>query len=225
MTATVLLCGMPEEKEVLASALPGRLILSGTDKLNLPTLVPRECTRIVSIGLCGGLARLTNYDNDIGAIVLASALLDKHKDLDLPDSAWNTAAQAALPSSVAVTYYSSGLFDEADSAQQRADMFAKYGTMAIDDESRYAAALAASRAIAFNVLRSVSDDYSETLPLAATGAIMNKDGTANIGYLLWSLGQNNAPDSVSLFKVALDFKKSLDALEVAAKAVGGLLPA
>lgn len=53
---TVVLCGMPSEKRILSRALPGVLVLSGTDKLQLPQLVPPDCTRIVSMGLCGGLS-------------------------------------------------------------------------------------------------------------------------------------------------------------------------
>lgn len=214
---TVILCGMPEEKAVLAKALPGILILSGTDKLNLPTLVPADCTMIVSAGLCGGLAPGLG----IGAIVLAMRLLDQAGKVDVPDPAWvmNVARACATAGITAAqgAYYSSGILDQADTAPQRAVMFKSTGARAIDDESRYVAALAAQRQISFGVLRSVSDDWTETLPLAATGAIMNKDGSANLDYLLASLAKQ--PGQIpQLLKIAADFKTSLDTLGAAAAA-------
>jgi hypothetical protein len=119
------------------------------------------------------------------------------------------------------SYYSSGILDEADTVPERAAMFAKYGAQIIDDESRYVAAEAARRNIAFNIFRSLSDDYQETIPLAATGAIMNADGSANISYLLGSLAKD--PSQIPLlFQVAKDFKTSLDALTNTATAVSGL---
>jgi len=221
MSDTVILCGMPEEKEVLTKALPGILILSGTDKLDLPKLVPPTCKRIVSAGLCGGLAPGLG----IGAIVVASRLMDQAGKTDSPDPTWNTAiVAAAAVAGIGVSpvdYYSSGILDQADSAVQRAAMFAKYGTRAIDDESRYVAALAARLNIKFGVFRSVSDDWTETLPLAATGAIMNKNGSANVDYLLWALAQK--PGQVpQLLKIASDFNKSLDTLGAAATACRSL---
>lgn len=229
MSKTVIVCGMPQEKAVLTAALPGLLILSGTDKLHLPELVPTDCTRIVSMGLCGGLARLAPQPNDIGVIVAANKLVDQASDADYPDLRWLAQVQIAAAthqiSIISCPYYSSGILDQADSAAQRAAIFAKYGTRAIDDESRYVAALAKQRGIPFNVLRSVSDDWSETLPLSATGAIMNKDGSADLGYLLWSLGQNQGAGSVDLFKIAMDFKKSLDALEAVAAAAHEVIAA
>ena len=122
-----------------------------------------------------------------------------------------------------VPYYSSGLFDEADTKEQRAFLFKRYGVHAIDDESRYVVAEAVRRGIPFNVVRPLSDDWRETLPLSSTGPIMNKDGSANIDYLLRSIGQDQGQDSVSLFQVATDYGKSLDALEALAKALADLI--
>lgn len=218
MSKTVILCGMPDEKRVLQNALPSAVVFSGTDKLNLPHLVPAGCAMIVSAGLCGGLAPGLG----IGAMVVATRLTDRAGREDRPDEPWNTSVtKAAAAAGIKIAqcpYYSSGLLDEADTASQRAAIFRKYGAMAIDDESRYVAALAAQRRISFGVFRSVSDDWTETLPLAATGAIMNKDGSANIAYLLRSLAQEPAYQTIDLFKVARDYSASLDALEAAAKA-------
>jgi adenosylhomocysteine nucleosidase len=215
--SAVILCGMPDERRVLQNALPGVVVLGGTDKLNLPHLVPVDCAMIVSAGLCGGLAPGLG----IGAMVVATTVTDQAGREDQPDWTWNTSVtKAAAAAGIKIAqcpYYSSGVLDEADSAPQRAAIYKKYGAMAIDDESRYVAALAARRRISFGIFRSVSDDWTETLPLAATGAIMNKDGSANIDYLLASLARQ--PGQVpQLLKIAKDYSTSLDALEAAAKA-------
>jgi hypothetical protein len=216
--STVILCGMPEEREVLTAALPLLKVMCGTDKLNLPALVPPDCHRIVSMGLCGGLMP----GLAVGDVALATEVVDEASQPQATDAAWNARVTTAAGNRhMAVRpcrWYSSGILDQADNREQRAILWKRYGAGAIDDETRYAAAFAAQRGIAFNVLRPLSDDYSETLPLSATGAIMNRDGSADVGYLLWSLGQQQTPSSASLFKVALDFKKSLDALEMIAAA-------
>jgi hypothetical protein len=237
--STVILCGMPEEKEVLTKALPGLLVLSGTDKLNLPKLVPPDCKRIVSMGLCGGLApSMPDIPLNVGSCVVASSVEDKGGLVSIPDTNWNSRAiKAAAAGKIVVSpvhYFSSGVLDQADSAVQRTALYGKYGAKAIDDETRYAAALVASRLLtsrngdmSFNVLRAISDDWTETLPLAATGAILNKDGSVNISYLLWSLAQSgmsqNSAPGTSLFTIAVDFVKSLDALSTVASAVRGVL--
>jgi hypothetical protein len=54
---------------------------------------------------------------------------------------------------------------------------------------------------------------------------MNRDGSANVSYLLWSLGRDQGPDSETLFQVARDYSRSLDALEAVAQALSGLIAA
>lgn len=219
--STVILTGMPEEQEVVSGIFPTTLILSGADKLNLPTLVPADCGRIVVSGLFGGLAP----GIPVGGICMARTIIDKAGDIYTCDAAWNAkmieAGAAANLTFGIVPWYSSGLLDEADSASQRTAMFRKYHVNAIDDEARYAVALAQQRGIACNDFRSCSDDWTESLPLAATGAIMNADGSANISYLLRSLATEPAYQTIDLFKVGLDFKTSLDTLEYALNVVKG----
>ena len=215
----ILFCGMPEEKEVLAGVFPTALILSGTDKLNLPALVPPECTRIVVSGLMGGLAP----GIPVGGVCAARTIVDKAGALYTCDALWNdrvlAAGRAAGLTFGVVPWYSSGLLDEADSAGQRAAIFQKYHASAIDDEVRYAVALAALRpGLMVNDFRSCSDDWTETLPLAATGAIMNANGSANIPYLLRSIAAEPAYETVDLFKIGMDFQRSLSTLEYACEA-------
>ena len=223
MTAAII-CGMPDEKRILTNALkPGTLILSGTDKLNLPKLVPANCTRLICAGVCGGLSP----DLVVPDTAIASTVVDHAGDIAAADPKWNARAVAALTAAGivphVVPYYSSGLYDEADSETQRAAMFKKYGAHAIDDETRFVVAEAQRRQIPFNVVRPLSDDWRTTLPLLATGKIMNPDGSPNYGYFGWALGQDQGENSESVFKVFADVQRSFDALEAVAKALADLI--
>lgn len=208
------LSGMPEEDQIVASVFPGLPRGTGTAKLHLPTLVPPGTTRIIVTGLFGGLAP----GIPVGSICAAKTIVDKAKSIYICDVAWNarvaTMGLAAGMTFGVVPWYSSGLLDEADSASQRAAIFAKYGTKAIDDEVRYAVAEAERRGIPCTDLRSCSDDWTETLPLPATGAIMNADGSADIPFLIGSLWKD--PKQIPMLtKIGEDFATSLDTLKTA----------
>lgn len=218
MSVTIL-CGMPAEAKVISSVFPDLLVLSGAAKLKLPSIVPADCSTIVSVGLCGGLAA----GLPVGAVAAASTVVDRAGAIQRCDLKWTSAvvdagADAGLKLGP-VPWYSSGLMDEANSAEQRKAIFLKFGAKAIDDESRYAGALAKQRGIRLGVLRSVSDDFTETLPLAATGPIMNADGSADLDYLLRSIATEPIYQTVDLGKVGLDYAKSLATLERALKVV------
>jgi hypothetical protein len=217
---TVILSGMPDEKKVLARVFPNTLILSGTDKLNLPALVPPNCARLIVAGLFGGLAP----GIPVGSICMAKTIVDKAATIYTCDAAWNermaTVGWGAGFTFGIVSWYSSGLLDEADSAAQRAAMFRKYGAQAIDDEARYAVALATQRpGLLVNDFRSCSDDWTETLPLAATGPIMNADGSADLNYLFRAIATEPAYQTIDLAKVGIDYGKCLSTFETALNAV------
>lgn len=215
------LCGMPSEKDVLQRVFPGFLVLSGTDKLNLSLLVPNNCTRIVVSGLFGGLAP----GIPVGGVCLANEIVDQAGDLFTCDPEWNLnvtrASKFGRMSFGLVKWYSSGILDQADTALQRKAIFEKYDAKAIDDEARYAVAEAKRRHIACNEIRSCSDDYSETLPMAARGAIMTASGGVDYSYLLKEILSEPAYQTVDLVKIGMDFGKSLATLEYALNAVKG----
>lgn len=221
--SVVIHCGMPSEKRILSAAFPNTLILSGDDKFHLASLVPQSCTRIVSMGLCGGLAP----DLKVPDIAIATTVIDKSGDVSMPDMIWaNKAARVLAGAGIRyglVPYYSSGLFDEADETDQRAELYAKTRAHAIDDETRFTAAFAADRVISFNVVRPLSDAWDDNLPLMARGQIMNEDGSPNLIYLASVLGEDQGEDSESVFTVAEHYRQSLEALEATAKALANLI--
>jgi len=220
---SVVVCGMPDEARILSAALPDIQVLSGTDKLNLPALVQPSCTRLIGMGVCGGLSP----DLVVPQVALATTVSAKTGPAAICDFDWNArAAEAGQRAGIVlhpVAYYSDGLQNEANDPGQRAALFAKYGAHAIDDELRFVVAEAQRRGIPVNSARPLSDDYSAKLPLLATGKIMNPDGSPNLAYLATALGEDQGEGSESVFQVAADYKRSLDALEALAKALAPLI--
>ena len=221
--STVIVCGMPSEKSILMAALPGLLVLSGTDKLNLPSLVPPTCARLISMGLCGGLSP----DLVVPDCVAATSVIDRAGDKAAADGEFNARAGVAFATAGGnlkpAPYYSSGLLNEANEVPQRAAIYSKYGAHAIDDETRFVVADAQRRDIPFNVFRSVSDASDDNLPLLAIGDIMNPDGSPNLAYLAAALGQDQGPNAESVFSVAFHYGQSLRALEAMANALAQII--
>lgn len=220
--SVVVHCGMPDEKRILTAALPGILVLSGTDKLHLPELVPSSCTRLIGAGVCGGLSpHLVVPD-----VALAAMIFAKTGPSVPADGAWNALAIAAARKAGItlhpVDYYSDGQQNEANDPGQRAALYARYGTEAIDDELRFTVAEARRRGIPVNCVRPLSDDYRAKLPPLATGQSLNVDGSPNLAHLATALGEDDE-GSESVLKVMADYSASLDALEAVAKALAPLI--
>ena len=216
-------CGMPDEKSRLARAFgPDVPILSGTDKFKLDVLVPAGIRFILNMGVCGGLSPPLTIA-DVGAAV---NVVDKAGlVIDLQGALLERCAVAAKAKGIIihpVPWYSSGLLDEADTKGQRSAINARYATrpQCIDDESHFTVAFAAKRNIPCAVIRPLSDDWSETLPLEARGAIMNSNGAPNVAYLFKTFRPVDLP---MLDKIALDYGRSLDALEAVARAIAPAL--
>lgn len=231
----VVLCGMPAEQRVLEAALPGVLVLSGTAKSDLPTLVPADTTHIAGAGLFGGLLPRIRVPD----VCLARYLVDGGGNRWTPDLQWSTSIMNALhrlsvlrtgdiggpldmqqpgwaARALLCPWYSSGVMDQGDTAAQRATLLARTGAWAIDDESRDLAAFATARGLRFVIMRACSDDASETLPLAMRGPIMNADGSSNIQYFL-SEAFNESPAQTALIpKIVADYNASLTSLQAAA---------
>lgn len=234
-------CGMPSEQKIIKAAFPDNVVLSGTDKFNLPDLVPAGTTRLVSIGLCGGL-----YGSlKVAGVALASFLVDGQGNKWPCDRTWNVrllrlakiatdpVASPTNPDSYDTVpaawaagvrtcpWYSSGVMDQGDTVPQRQALFAATGAMAIDDESIYSAKEAKRRGIAFNIARPLSDDASETLPFALRGRIMNANGSANLPYFLSQIATEPLWQTLQIPKIIMDYNASLAALRALTQAMSG----
>jgi hypothetical protein len=228
----VILCGMVSERQRLQRALPNNPVLMGQDKLNLNMLVPRNTTRIISMGLFGGLA----FPIGVGDVVLATTL-DSESEW-ICDPKWNDAvfkmASGVSPESPgpqdplpmmwnsalrAVPWFSTGVVGLADTVTQRAVLYNDTGAFAIDDESYYAAVFCKTFGIPFNIMRACSDDASETLPLAARSAVLNASGAPDMAAFLAALGGESLLDDLDLIKIGADYYNALDMLQQAAEAL------
>lgn len=188
-------------------------IFSGADKFKLPQLVSQDCKRILNMGVCGGLAPPLK----VADVAMATNIVDKAGlviDLDCvwADNIFKAGYMTRVP------WYSSGLLDEADTKGQRAYIHNRYATrpQCIDDESRFTVAFAKQRDIPCVIVRPLSDDWSETLPLEARATVMNSDGTLSVSRFFHTFQLIDIPQ---LVHIAADYDRSLDALENVARAI------
>lgn len=191
--------------------LTGLMTVTGF-QVNLPLTV----TGILSFGMCGGLAP----GLPVGSVCVASVLIDGNT-IYRPNSLW-TARLANAVGVKPVPYFSTGQFNLADTPEQRADLWAKYGCSAIDDESAAMAQFAKERGIPFAIMRVVSDAWDDTVPLAARQAI-NPDGSTNIDSIIAWLKANpeQAGSQIKdLAKTALEYNTALNVLLQSGQKVG-----
>lgn len=179
--------------------------------------VPNTVTGILSFGLCGGLAP----NLPVGSICIASVLITGNT-LYRPNGLW-TARLANAVNAKPIPYFSTGQFDLADTPEQRADLWNKYGCSAIDDESAAMAQFAKEeRGIPFAIMRVVSDAWNDTVPLAARHAV-NPDGSANVDSIIAWLQANPGQAGTQLEdlgKTALEYNTALSVLLQAGNKVG-----
>lgn len=184
--------------------------------VDFETKVPPTVTGIISFGLCGGLAP----GLAVGSVCIASVLIDGNT-LYRPNGLW-TARLATACNAKTVPYFSTGQFDLADTPEQRADLWSKYGCSAIDDESAAMAQFAKERNLPFAIMRVVSDAWNDTVPLAARNAV-NPDGTANVSSIIAWLEANPGQAGTEikdLVKTAAEYTIALNVLQQAGQMVG-----
>jgi hypothetical protein len=222
------LCGMPSELAVLRAAFPKNPVFDGDAKNNLATLVPPGCRRIISCGLGGGLSPRIR----IAGGAVAITVCDGSGKIYTCDPLWNHAVvdealvadQMLAPWSrdfLECPWYSSGAMDDADTVQQRSALLNETGAWGVDDESNAAAVFCREHELHLNVLRFCSDDASETLPLAARGAVMSANGSPNMKYLLSELVSEGIAQDAMLLKVGADSSSALAALQQCVRALAG----
>jgi hypothetical protein len=233
MITVAILCGMSSEHGCLNAAFaryPNVAIFSGEDRLHLPALIPSTVTRIIDMGLGGGLGAPGpgDYLLKVSDLVVASTLSDKAGSVMTPGGDWMKKAIAAAEKAGIraheMPYFSDGNFNESNTKEQREHIHAISANhaLAMSDETRFAAAEAHRRGIQFGVWRVMSDVWPTTLPPAARGAILNSDGTVNVIDLATSLATD--PEQIqALIQLAKDGIASIDALGKSASAAAAVL--
>ena len=206
--------GMTDEAAIARSfsAKENQVLTGYQNTDSLETIIPHDCVGIISFGLCGGLAPCVQ----IGQTVLCTTLVTPNGSYRAdPDWLHRLFLKTKY---YECHWYSSGEFNTADTPAQRKAIFDKTGAWVIDDETYMVAQFAKSRGIPFAAMRSCSDGYNDTVPLAARNAL-NPDGSSNLESVLASLAQD--PGQVfNLIKIGEYYNTSLSELRTAALTVG-----
>lgn len=204
--------GMTTEADVArAYAAKDVLVLSGVlDVEGLQKAVPASCTGILSFGLCGGLR--PNLPA-VGQTLIATQLLAPGGWVYQPDIAWIKRLFAATHA-YCQPWFSSGVFNQANTPAQRGALYAQYGAWAIDDESFFVAQFAKGRGIPFVVMRTVSDAWDDNVSI--TSNIL----TANGGVDVFSVLSDLAADPAEMIGIWRDYSLSMTELGTAAIEAG-----
>lgn len=207
--------GMDLERDtVLRYIAPGTLVLPGVamDAKMLNALVPRTCTALIRLGLCGGLSAAPLVGQ---AFVYRS--VRSPSEVYLCDTAWRRRLFAATHY-VEADCWSSGEQNTANTPAQRLALYQETRCAIIDDESLGMAQLASERGIPFAGVGVISDAEANLLPPAVLNAL-NPNGSTNYLEVLESVWED--PDQVpSLVQTALNAKRSYDELDTACIAIG-----
>lgn len=214
LMSLVVKTGMQTELSIAKKyAASGTLVLTGEfTPATLDIAVPLDCTALISLGVCGGLAP----EAQIGQAFIYDAVVTPDGTLTA-DVPWRKRIFAATK------YYerhcwSSGQFNTANTIAQRADLYAKTGCAIIDDETYAVAMVAEKRGIPWIGLRTVSDGAEDNLPPAIINAL-NPDGSDNLWNVIASIAGDPA-QVPSLMETAVNAKRSFDELETACIQVG-----
>lgn len=210
----VIKTGMASEFAIAKKyAAPDVLVLTGVMTADdLRKAVPSNASAIISVGLCGGLSPAVS----VGDVVIAS-VVDTPDATYFADPSWQVNLHSAVKA-LGVRWWSSGEFNTANDEAQRAALFAKTMCAVIDDETYAVAQFATERRIALAAMRAVSDGAEDNLPPAVIDAL-NANGTDNLEAVAASV-VTDPLQLPALIKTALEYTKSLDALDVACRSVG-----
>jgi adenosylhomocysteine nucleosidase len=200
------LTGLSDEASIIGPSSDAMTVLCGKaqrDKLN--ELTPASTTGLVSFGLGGGLSpRLQVADLVFGTKVTDGI------DTFQADQDWffRMAGRLTFPHHGAPAYSSGEI--AGDTPAERHRIFSATRAWTVDDESLAVAQLAKARNIPFAVVRTISDDYLETVPPAIKNAT-NPDGSSDVDAVLKSLAED--PSQIfDLVKVAINFERALGTL-------------
>jgi adenosylhomocysteine nucleosidase len=208
--------GMASEYKVAKQfAAPDVTVLTGmwtADQLGVK--LGKDCSAIISFGLCGGLSPLAM----VGDGFICKDLITPNGKMRA-DDAWAERLIGTTRYRVK-DWWSSGQFNTANNYQERTQLYTKTQAWVIDDETYAVAEFAHRRGIPFQALRVVSDATTDNLPPAVVDAL-NADGTDNIEAVIESV-EHNPFQIPALIKTAMEFGKSMAELRLAITHAGAM---
>lgn len=225
MSVTVV-CGMPFELTVAKKFFTNCQIIqyNHSPTFDLDEVVSPSCNAIASFGYNGGLAP----GFKVGDMTLVESLrtettVPPTQVPYIPNKIWNDKIKRCFQFPTTninwkqATWFSNGQEDLANTVAQRKALAPVADV--IDDESYYVLQVALKRKIPWTIVRVLSDDYSMNLPPAATGNVMNADGSANTAYVMEQI-EKDPWQIPALVELALDLGYAQGILESCGKALG-----
>jgi nucleoside phosphorylase len=191
-------------------AAPGTLVLKGVMTVDdLQKQVPQDCKAIMSFGMAGGLRPGLPV---VGQTVIASRIIGPNKEVYHCDHEWHT--RLFLKTSYYVqSYLSTGQFNQSNTPEQRAALYAEYGAWCMEDEGLAVAQFAQARGIALADYRNISDAWNDNVSI--TSNILNAGGGADFMAVL----KDVVTDPEDMVKIGIHYATSEHWLEVAAQKV------
>lgn len=212
MTKLVVKTGMKNEYDIVkAHAGSDVTILTGVQTVSdLEAHVPSQCQAILSFGMSGGLR---THLPVVGQTVIASHLVDPEGHVYQPTQTWRKRLFQATHAYVQ-PYYSSGLYNTANTPKERLALYDKYQAWCIDDESLAVAQFALKHKLAWNIVRNVSDAWNDNVNI--TAGLLNSTGNVDI----WNVIKAFATDPEDMIKIWRNYNLSNAELGVAAVQLG-----
>jgi hopanoid-associated phosphorylase len=174
-------------------------------------LIDRGATALLSLGIAGGLAP----GLPTGAVVVATSVVVRTGSI-ATDEGWRARLTRGISGAISGTVL--GADRTIARAQQKAELFARTGALAVDLESGGVARVAKDAGVPFAVVRAIADPASSDLPPAALVGL-GLHGSIDLIAVLGSLRRERGQLS-RLLVVARDTRTALAALRRGVRELG-----
>lgn len=213
--------GLAGEARVLRACPGVRVACSGATaeraRQLAVALVDGGCDAIVSFGLAGGLDPALAG----GALCLPEAVLTPEGRRLGVDARWRTHLVEALGGAEVPACLLAGRDAPVATPEEKAELFARHGAVAIDMESHVVAEVAHGRRVPLLVIRAIADAAGRRLP-SWLGGVIGEGGRPRLGVLFAGLAAHPG-DVADLVRLAGDARKGTATLRRVAAGAGPLL--
>lgn len=213
MKKVAVLCGLIQEKEILANNFHFEVFCGVEGEELLDQDLAANYSAIMSWGTAGGL----DPNLKVGQIVLASSVLTDSAEMTI-DNIWanhlvppivQLVQNNKLSCAVGKIYSANEI---AETKEQKATLFEKTGAICIDQESYIAAEYAQTNKLPFIAIRVISDDASMTLPENFGAALLKNDGSDSLENVFKTVAKNPI-EMFALMQFGLHLKEATSALQ------------